>query len=151
MTCITSRPDAAAPRGRHAPWLHTDHPFSQVLIQSKKLASLPRQEPLHGNPSPSGDEVGDVTSFHLLAQQGGAIGLGFGLGGLQLFPALLHGVQLVVLQSRRLLQIGLTLGVRNGMAQIFVLLEKLTELLQLRPLLLPAHWAPMLMIMMLMS
>ena len=47
-------------------------------------------------------------------------------------------MQLVVLEAGRFLQVTIPLGLSDGMAQVFVLLEQLAELLELTALLLPA-------------
>ena len=107
-------------------------------VEIQEFAPLARQQPLHGNPGPTGHQISDVTGFHLLAQQSRSSGLGLRLGRLQFVPALLQPMQLVVLEAGRFLQVTIPLGLSDGMAQVFVLLEQLAELLELTALLLPA-------------
>ena len=116
----------------------TNHPFSEMGVEIQEFAPLARQQPLHGNPGPTGHQISDVTGLHLLAQQSRSSGLGLRLGRLQFIPALLHPMQLVVLEAGRFLQVTIPLGLSDGMAQVFVLLEQLAELLELTALLLPA-------------
>ena len=47
-------------------------------------------------------------------------------------------MQLVVLEAGRFLQITIPLGLSDGVAQVFILLKQLAELLELTSLLLPA-------------
>ena len=107
-------------------------------VEIQEFAPLARQQPLHGNPGPTSHQISDVTGLHLLAQQSRSSGLGLRLGRLQFIPALLHPMQLVVLEAGRFLQITIPLGLSDGVAQVFVLLEQLAELLELTALLLPA-------------
>ena len=108
------------------------------LHRLQQLAALTRQQPLHRDPGPAGHKISDVTGLHLLAQQSSSGGLRLRLGRLQFIPTLLHPMQLVVLQPGRFLEISIPLGFSDGMAQVFILLQKLTEFLQLSALLLPA-------------
>ena len=46
----------------------TNHPFCEMGIQLKELASLAGQQPLDGDPRPAGHQISDVTGVHLLPE-----------------------------------------------------------------------------------
>ena len=114
-----------------------DDPLGQVTFQGQQLAAFARQEALHRNTGPTGHQISDVSRLHLFPQQRCSRGLRLSLTGFQRLPPLLNGVQLVVLQPSRLLQIALPFRFSDGVTQVFVLLQQLAKLLQLRALLLP--------------
>ena len=107
-------------------------------VEVQEFAPLARQQPLHGDPGPTGHQIRNITGFHLLAQQSSSGGLCLRLGRLQFIPALLDPVQLVVLEAGSFLEVTIPLSLSNGMTQVFVLLEQLPEFLELTALLLPA-------------
>ena len=115
-----------------------NHPLRKPGFELQQLLPLTRQQPLHGNARPAGHHIGDVASFHLLPQQGFPALVISAQLRLQGVAPLLQAMQLVVLELGRLLQIALPLSFRDGMAQVFVLLQQTAQLSQAVPLHLPA-------------
>ena len=103
------------------------------MLQLQQFLALPRQQALHRNAGPAGHHIGDVALLHLFAQD--RLPLQFGLQG---FAALLQAIELVVLQPGCFLIVTLALGLGDGVAQVFVLLQQLPQLRQPLPLRLPA-------------
>ena len=115
-----------------------NHPLCELGFELQQLLPLTSQQPLHRNARPAGHHIGDITSFHLLPQQGFAALLISSQLRLQGIATLLQAMQLVVLELGRLLQIAFPLSLCDGMAQVFVLLQQTAQLSQAVPLHLPA-------------
>ena len=69
----------------------------------QQLLALTRHQTLHRNPGPAGDHIGNIPLFHLFPQQGLSALLTRLELLLQFVAALLHAMELVVLQPGRLL------------------------------------------------
>ena len=61
----------------------TDHPLRQG-VEIQEFATLSGEQSLNRNPGPASDHISDVFRFHLLAQQGRAVGLILRLGRLEI-------------------------------------------------------------------
>ena len=87
-----------------------DHPLRQALLELQQLLALTRHQALDRDPGPAGHHIGNIPLFHLFPQQGLSALLTRLELLLQFVAALLHAMELVVLQPGRLLEIAIPFG-----------------------------------------
>jgi hypothetical protein len=99
--------------------------------------TLTSEKTLDRNPCPTGHHISDISRFHLFSQQGRPVFLCRIQQLFKIGAALLDAMQLVVLKARSLFEISVTLCFGHGMAEIFIVLKQLPQLLQLLSFCLP--------------
>ena len=99
--------------------------------------TLTSEKTLDRNPSPTRHNISNISRLHLFSQQGRPFLLCLIQRLFKIGAALLDTMQLVVLKTGSLLQISISFCFGHGMAEVFIVLKQLTQLLQLLSFRLP--------------